>query len=155
MKRPPELYFLFLLHLLLSLNALVGGGLLIAEPSGSLLGMSPDWLRHTPFTTYLLPGLILFVMVGLFPLLTLFGLLLRANWPWVQVANIYSDKHWAWAYSLFSGIILLTWITVQQLITQYFWLQPILLIMGLLILVFTLLPRVQQYYSLKNEGHVF
>jgi hypothetical protein len=150
MKRPVELYFLFFLHLLLSLNALIGGALLILEPSGSLLGMDRQWLDQTPFTSYLFPGIILFVFIGVFPLLTLAGLLRESQWKWTSVFNIYPDKYWAWSYSLFCGIILLIWLTVQIAITAYFWLQPVLMGIGLLILIFTLMPRVQKYYSLDK-----
>lgn len=148
MKRPPELYFLFFLHLLLSLNAMIGGGLLVIEPNGSLLGMNPEWLYNTPFANYTLPGFILFVFVGLFPFFTLTGLLVKSKWQWANLFNIYTDKHWAWAYSLFCGIIIIIWITVQ--LARYFWLQPVLISMGLLIIIFTLMPRIQKYYSLKN-----
>src|SRR5688572_12113981 len=109
MKYPVELYFLFFLHLLLSLNALIGGGAMILQPDGSLLKMQPGWLEHTPFQTYLIPGMILFICNGLFPLLALAGLWVKPKWSWANVLNIYADKYWAWTYSLFTGIILITW----------------------------------------------
>jgi hypothetical protein len=148
MKRPFELFPLLLLHLLLSFNALAGGALLIWEPHGSLMGLTQERLANTPFTTYLVPGLLLFIFMGLLPLLTLFSLLLKPAWSWPNFVNMYRNKFWGWTFSLFSGIVLLIWITVQMLITPFIWLQLLMLILGLLIILFTLLPRVQKYYAL-------
>ena len=148
MKRPPEVYVLFFLHLLLSLNALIGGTLLVVEPEGSLLGMHPEWLHRMPFADYTLPGILLFIFNGLLPSLTLIGLFMKHAWQWANLFNMYVDKYWAWTYSLYCGIILIIWITVQLSITQYFWLQPLFISMGLLIILFTMMPRVQKYYSI-------
>jgi len=147
MTRPAELYMLYFLLLMLSLNALVGGGALILEPQGSLMGLNPDWLQNTPFNSYLVPGLLLFTFIGVLPLFAFISLLLRPNWRWANALNIFADKYWGWTYSLFTGIILITWIIVQEMLTHYFWLQTVFMIMGILIILFTLLPRVQKYYS--------
>ena len=145
MKRPFILYPLLSLHLFLGLSALVGGGLLMIDPDGALLGMKPGWLDHSPFSTYFLPGFILLLFNGLLPLLTFIGLLFKPDWNKVNVLNIYIKRHWAWAYSLYSGIILITWITVQITMTHYFWLQPVMIFTGLLIIIFTLFPTVMDY----------
>ncbi|PRY10182.1 hypothetical protein CLV24_11599 [Pontibacter ummariensis] len=153
MKPPAALYLLGLLHLLLGLNGLVGGALLILEPRGSLLGMSTAWLGHSPFSTYLLPGILLLFCMGVFPLLTLVGLLFKPDWAWAGLLNIYPAKHWAWTYSLFTGILTVTWITVQIVLTTYFWLQPLVMIVGLGIVVFTMLPEVISYFTISKERH--
>jgi len=84
MRRPPELIFLYALHFLLSLNALVGGGALILDPQGALMELDPNWLQHTPFKTYLVPGLILFIFNGLLPLFALICLLFEPDWHWAN-----------------------------------------------------------------------
>ncbi|KAA5539952.1 hypothetical protein [Adhaeribacter rhizoryzae] len=147
MTRPAELYILYFLLLMLSLNALVGGGALILDPQGSLMDLNPDWLQNTPFNSYLVPGLLLFTFIGLLPLFALISLLFRPNWHWANVLNIFADKYWGWTYSLFTGIILITWIIVQEMLTHYFLLHTVFIIMGILIILLTLLPRVQKYYS--------
>jgi hypothetical protein len=147
MIRPVEAYLLCLLEVLLSCNALAGGALLILEPRGSFLRMDQLWLIDTPFRNYLVPGIILLVFNGIFPLLALIGLLFKPKWKWANVFNIYKNRYWGWTYSLYSGLILITWITVELFVTQYFWLQPVLILLGLLIIVFTLLPRVIKFYS--------
>ena len=44
----------------------VGGGLALAlEPSGANLGIPVELLKKSPFSTYLVPGIVLFVVNGL------------------------------------------------------------------------------------------
>lgn len=44
----------------------VGGGLgLILEPSGAILGIPHELLKNTPFSTYLVPGIVLLTVNGL------------------------------------------------------------------------------------------
>lgn len=56
------------LELVLSVGALFGGALLVAGPDGHLLGMPQSLLSRSPFTSFLIPGLLLFVALGLLPL---------------------------------------------------------------------------------------
>jgi hypothetical protein len=147
MKRSIFLYLLMALHIFLGLGAFAGGGMLLLQPDGSLLGMEAAWLDHSPFHTYLIPGFILFVLNGLLPLFTVVGLLLQPDWRWANALNIYSNRHWAWTYSLYSGVIVITWITVQLIMTRYFWLQPVMIFTGLLIIVFTLIPSVMKKFE--------
>jgi len=51
-------------QLLVGLGALAGGALLVADPSGSLLGMPSVLLGRMPFRTYLVPGVLLYTLVG-------------------------------------------------------------------------------------------
>lgn len=145
-KRPFEVYVLCLLLLFLSAGALYGGGALIIRPDGSLLQMQP-WLIKSPFPDFLIPGIILFVMNGLLPLLVIAGLLFKPSIGFINGLNIYKDKHWSWTFSLYSGVITIIWIIVQQFITDFFVLQPIIASVGLLIIVCTLLPRVVNHYA--------
>jgi len=52
------------------LTAMGGGFLLIADPEGDVLGLSRAMLWHTPFSSFRLPGIILFGALGLGSLLT-------------------------------------------------------------------------------------
>ncbi len=147
MKKPIAFYILGILLLILSLNGIAGGALLIAKPDGSLLGMQPDWLGKSPFQTFLIPGILLLFFNGILPGTALFGILTRKKSDLFQKSNIFSDKLWGWTWSLYCGIITISWIIIQQLITDYFILQPIIAALGLLIVIVTLTPRVQKYYS--------
>ncbi len=54
-----------ILLLLNAIGALWGGFGLIYDPSGEFMQMPLDFLRHSPFPNYLVPGIILFVFNGL------------------------------------------------------------------------------------------
>ena len=148
MKAQVFLFMLCALLLFLGLGAFAGGGMLILQPDGSLLGMDPGWLSESPFSSYLIPGFLLFTFSGLLPLFTLLGLLLKPEWRWANALNIYPNRHWAWTYSLYSGIIVIAWITVQLIMTRYFWLQPVMIFTGLLIIIFTLTPSIMKKFEL-------
>ena len=55
---------LFVLHLFVGIGALFGGLAAIIDPQGPL-GMPIEPLRNSPFSNYLIPGIILFAVVGL------------------------------------------------------------------------------------------
>jgi hypothetical protein len=57
------------LEIFLGVGALFGGGALILAPDGHLLGMPTTLLAGSPFPSFLVPGIILFTVVGLVPLL--------------------------------------------------------------------------------------
>jgi hypothetical protein len=149
--RPPELYLLLALHLVLGLFACYGGIALIVHPDGSLLRMPLSFLDNAPFADYLIPGIILLLFNGVLPLLVFFSLVTHPTWDFADNLNIYGDKYWAWTYSLYTGIITIIWIIVQQLLTQYFILQPVVATIGLLIIIFTMLPRIKSYYQLPKK----
>lgn len=145
-------FLLIFLHLILGLNGLAGGLLLMLKPDGSLLQMNVDWLQYSPFPNFLLPGVLLFTFLGVLPLLTLFGLITNKNVHLLNFLNLYADRNWAWCFSLYTGTIAILWINVQLVMTQYFWLQPVISLTGLAILVLTLVPRVMNYYHLKTNS---
>jgi hypothetical protein len=55
---------LFSLHIFVGLGALVGGTGAILEPNNPL-GISSEVLQGSPFTSFLIPGIILFTVIGL------------------------------------------------------------------------------------------
>ena len=57
------------LEIFLGLGALFGGGALILAPDGHLLGMPTKLLAGSPFTSFLVSGIILFTVVGVAPLM--------------------------------------------------------------------------------------
>lgn len=150
MKKPFAVYLLVALIIFSGISAITGGAMMIVKTDGSLLAMEPGWLAGSPFTSYLIPGIFLFTVNGLFPLLTAAGLLFTPKWKWTSWFNIYKQQHWAWTCSLFTGIILISWIIIQQFMTRYFWLQPCIAAVGLLIIIFTMIPGVMKYYLNEN-----
>lgn len=141
------LYLLYFLHLFLGINACIGGFLLMLKSDGSLLKMNHVFLKNSPFSNFFIPGVLLFTCVGLLSVLTLCGLIFKFNLKILNTMNIYSDRHWAWAFSLYTGITTILWITIQLLITEYFWIQPIIILVGLSILICSLTPGVMEHYK--------
>jgi hypothetical protein len=56
------------LEIFLSLGALGGGAALILGPRGEIIPLPPSALHGSPFDTYFVPGLILFLVLGIGPL---------------------------------------------------------------------------------------
>jgi hypothetical protein len=148
MKQHFEIYVLSFLLLFLSAGVIYGGGSLILAPDGTLLQMDPRWLELIPFPDYLIPGVILFTLLGIFPLISLFCLFYKKTIPLFNRFNIYREKQWGWTFTLYTGIISIIWIVVQQIMAEYFVLQSIIAGNGILIVILCLLPRVQKYYQL-------
>jgi hypothetical protein len=144
-------YLLILLLFVLGINGMTGGLLLMLKPNGSLIKMDINWLSGSPFINFLIPGILLFVFNGVIPLLTFAGMVFRFDSKLLNFLNIYPDIHWAWSYSLYCGIITIIWITIQLLLTQYFWLQPIIIFMGLGIIICTLIPGVMNFNKLNSK----
>jgi len=95
-----------LLLLLNGTGAMWGGYALVTTPDGSSMGWSPDMLQHTPFGTYLIPGIILFTVNGLFSMATLALLVFRYK----QYAR----------YVVVQGFLLTGWIAIQVLLLRTF-----------------------------------
>ncbi len=147
-KRPWALYPLLVFILLQAVGAVYGGFALAVAPDGSLLQMPLSWLEGSPFNNFLIPGLILAILLGVFPFLLLPALWLRPNWNWPQWLNVYKQRHWSLTFALYLGIMMVGWINFQLLFVQrYFWLQPVIALLGLAIIIFSLLPAVINYYE--------
>lgn len=140
--RPAAVKLLISLLLLLAVGALYGGGALVADPSGGLLDMPVSLLAGSPFGDYLVPGLILLVLLGIFPLVVAWGLWFRPAWARVGVSEVDA----AWLAALFVGVSLIVWILVQMTILRFF-LQPVLLAQGIAIIGTSLLPATRRHYG--------
>ena len=55
---------LFVLHLFVGIGAMAGGLAAITNPYEPL-GMTVDLLKNSPFSNYIIPGIILFTIIGL------------------------------------------------------------------------------------------
>lgn len=146
--RPFSVYLLAFLLFFLALGGLLGGINLVLYPSGDLLSMPLSLLQNSPFRDYLIPGMILLIFLGTFPLLLVYALLVRPSWTWANVLNIYSGQHWAWAYSVYTGIILIVWIDIQIMLVGYgHIIQTLYALLGVVITVTALLPSTKAYYA--------
>lgn len=138
--RPVALYLLLAGLLFQGLSGLAGGAGLVADPSGRLLQMPQGLLEGAPFEDYLIPGLILFSVLGVFPLVAFNGL--------------WRERAWAWPAALVVGIALVVWIGVEMLMIGYQAQPPLQLIYGLLgvvLLALVMLPSVREYYAVRRS----
>ena len=149
-NRPFTVWMLILLQVLLGLGALAGGGAFLLAPDGHLIQMPLSNLKDTPFSDFLIPGVLLFTFVGIYPVAVAYGLWRRPGWRWPDILNPFKGNHWSWAGSLAAGMIVIIWITVQMLLLRSVaFLHVLYFGWGVLLLLITLLPNVRQYYRLK------
>ena len=90
-----------LLLLFNGIGAVYGGGNLILHPDGSSLGITVEWLRYSPFTNFLIPGIILFLVNGVFSFVVIIFILMK--WPYYKTMI------------LAVGLMLSGWILIQMI----------------------------------------
>lgn len=146
---------LIFLHILLGVGAVFGGLVLIIDPSGSLIHMPISIIEQSPFPNFLIPGIILFGVLGVLPLLVAYGLITKKSWKTAERFNLYRDKHWSWTFSLYIGFAVIIWITVEAyIIGSVVFIHLFYIAVGLKIQAVTLLPSVQNYYSVNLSKDV-
>lgn len=147
-KKPALVYLLMALMLFQAISALPSALLLIIKPSGQLLGMPLSHLQHSPFNNFLIPGLFLFIVLGIIPLTTFIGLIRQFPFNLFETLNIYKEQHWSWTFSYYIGIILILWINIQlMMIRQWGFLHLLYSLLGLIIIIVAQYPSVVKYYS--------
>jgi len=100
------------------ITASFSGFMLMYDPTGHPLSMSTSILQNSPFETFFLPGIILFLLIGISSILIAFFVL--------------NDHSYSTKLIFFQGVIMLGWIAVQLiLISQFFYLQIIYLLISL------------------------
>lgn len=143
--------FLILLGFL-GLGAIGGGGALIISPGGELLEMPLSTLENSPFKSFLIPGIFLFTVLGLIPLLLIIALIKKPKSKLAEQINCFKDMHWAWTYSIYTGFILIIWIQLQIVfIHDIHWLHTFYIFWAILIIFTGLLPQVRNLYKKKNS----
>ncbi len=145
-QRPWTVSLLIFMHIFLGLNGLLGGIAFLLAPDGSLLQMPMSHLRNTPFHDFTIPGLLLFLFLGVYPIAVAYSLWRRPSWRWPEAINPFKEIHWSWAGSLAAGAIAITWIVVQVQWIEAGALHAFIFGWGVLILIVTLLPPVREYF---------
>jgi hypothetical protein len=114
------------LQLFIGLGGVAGGIGLTADPSGLNVGMSTGILAATPFSDFLIPGLVLLAINGLGSLLGSF--------------LTFTHRRFAAKAAMALGAFLIAWIVIQVYwIGHVHWLQPLYLGFGILELALGLL----------------
>lgn len=89
------------------IGALYGGTMLIADPTGGTMQMPLSLLEHSPFRSYLIPGIVLLLVNGFLSMATIIVLLRRHPWA-------------AWLVMV-QGTLLSGWILVQLAMLRVFY----------------------------------
>jgi len=140
--------FLLFLLAFLGLGAIVGGGAMIISPSGILLGLPLSMLDKAPFNNYLIPGIILFLCLGLFPSIILFHLIKKTDCRMAEKFNFFKDIHWTLSYCIYIGFILIIWIQVEMVLIQTVsWIHTFYMFLAILIIFVSLIPQVRNIYK--------
>ena len=120
---------IFLLFFI-GIGAFYGGWSMMTDPTGHSMHLELFYLQHSPFSTYAIPGLILFITNGLFSLVV--ALYVSQSWqPYDKLV-------------LLQGCVLTGWIVVQVIMLQliyflhyiFFCAAVMLIIVGLLLMRF-------------------
>lgn len=120
-ERLPSHALIVSLCLVVGITAVGGGATLMASPDGSAMHMPLSQLEHSPFSDFMVPGLILFSIVGL-------GNLVSA---WLYI------RRFAFApmVSVVTGLGLTIWILVQMIMLRsVHWLHVGYLVVGVLVI---------------------
>ena len=88
-------------------SAILGGGGLILDPTGVSMQMPIAFLESSPFNNFLIPGIILFTVNGLFNL-------------YVGILGIRKNKLFP-SLTILCGSFLTAWLTIQIVIIKDFY----------------------------------
>ncbi|MBN1266156.1 MAG: hypothetical protein JXA25_11725 [Anaerolineales bacterium] len=93
MKKPWSVWLLAGLLVIFSIGGFYGGMSMLLDPSGKALGVDIV-LHQLPVRNFLLPGLFLLAVMGLFPLFLAYSLLARPEWQWMEAVLGWAPYHW-------------------------------------------------------------
>ena len=115
--------------LFLALGGIYGGIILILDPSGSQMGWTTDLLHGTPFSSFKIPGIILFLFNGLLPAV-------------IFVVGFLNNPGW-FKLVIIQGLILIIWLTTEVLLNSdlysplmhpiFYFIAVILIFLGLIL----------------------
>lgn len=97
-------YIAMLLLLFNAVSALFGGYMLIDDPTGASLQMPVDTLKNGPFRDFLIPGIILFSVLGVGSLVVLVMLIFKVRYHPQAV--------------FVEGFATIVWIVTQMIVVQ-------------------------------------
>jgi len=144
-RRPTVVNLLIFLEVFLGINGLVGGIPFLIAPDGSILRMPFSHLQNTPFRDFTVPGLLLTIFLGLYPLAAAYGVWKLPPWRWPEAINPFRQFHWSWAGSIAAGVIAMVWIVVQIQWIPLGFLHVFIFVWGLLIVLTAMLRGVREY----------
>ena len=137
-RRPAALWGLIVVLIFQALGGLAGGIALVAAPDDSVVKMPVSSLEGSPFSDYLVPGLILLLVLGVVPLVAAIVLLLRRRVGWFP------------AFAVGCGLII--WLVVEITIVPFSWLQPAYGVVAAALVILALVKPVRSYCGMHLLG---
>ena len=120
----------------------------IISPSGRLFGMPLSMLENSPFNDFLIPGIILFSVLGLAPIGLTIALIKKPEYKFAELFNVYTDMYWAWTYCIYIAFALIIWIQIEMtFLRAVHWSHTLYMFFAIAILFVTLLPQVRNQYK--------
>lgn len=131
----------------LGAGAIGGGAALIISPSGEMIGMPISLLAQSPFRSFLVPGILLFCVLGLIPVCLTVALVRKPESKLAERINFFADMHWSWSYSVYVGFSLIIWIQLEMVFLRaVHWLHTFYMFLAVAIIFIALLPQVRSFY---------
>lgn len=137
-------YALWFLQIFVGITAILGGFGLVSDPSGAEMDVSLVLLKNSPFSNYLIPGLVLFIVIGVGNVLSGIVTFLRL-------------RH-AGKIAVLSGVFLVLYMTIEVgFIGLLNFSQPLYFVLGAveLILGLTLSRSVKIDHQILTESSAF
>jgi len=132
----------------LGIGAIFGGFVLMISPTGKLFGMPLSMLNKSPFQSFLLPGVILFLVLGIVPTALAVILVKKPASKLADRLNVYPDMYWGWTYCIYIAFALIVWIQSEMTFLQaVHWSHSLYIFLALSTLFVALLPKVRMMYK--------
>jgi hypothetical protein len=148
MKSKATRNILLFLLAFLGLGAVFGGAVIVISPSGKLFGMPLSMLENSPFSSFFIPGIILFLVLGIVPMVLFFALLKKPNNKRAERFNFFKDMHWSWSFTIYVAFALIGWIQMEMFYVQsVHWSHIFYMFLAVVILFVALLPQVRGLYK--------
>ena len=114
--------------------------------------MTTEGLAGSFLPDYLIPGLFLLCVLGLWSLVVAYGLWQLPDWGGLQRVFGWGGRHWSWGAALLQGMFLVAWIVIQVLIVGYAsWLQRFYFGIGMLMVGLCLTASVRGYAAIRPQ----
>ena len=148
MKVNKSKYILLILLAALGSGAIFGGCVLIISPLGKLFKMPLSILENSPFSNFLIPGIILFTVLGLAPLGVMIALINKPAYKFAERLNFCKDMYWGWTYCIYIAFALIIWIQAEMsFLNSVHWSHSLYMFLGMAIIFVALLPQVRISYK--------
>jgi hypothetical protein len=140
-KRPGLVWALMVFMAIQAIGA-IGGGIGLVQDPVENIGMPLSMLEGSPFSDYLIPGLILLILVGILPAVALHGVAHR--------------RQWGWWLTVVGGVGLLIWIITEVVMLGYqpgtgLGLQIGMGLLGVIILVLSLVRPTRRFFGIGGR----